>query len=148
VVFLWADQVLTSRSLDGAYPNYSQLIPDSFSRAITVERRALVAALERVAVLADQHNNVVKLSTEDGSGQLQLQADAQDVGRGCESLPAGIQGEPIQIAFNVRYLLDGLKAMAADQVVLHCNAPTTPAVLRPLDEAAFTYLVMPVQIRA
>jgi DNA polymerase-3 subunit beta len=148
VVFLWADQVLTSRSLDGAYPNYSQLIPDSFSRAITVERRALVAALERVAVLADQHNNVVKLSTENGSGQLQLQADAQDVGRGSESLPAGIQGEPIQIAFNVRYLLDGLKAMAADQVVLHCNAPTTPAVLRPLDEAAFTYLVMPVQIRA
>ncbi|MEB3319404.1 MAG: DNA polymerase III subunit beta [Cyanobium sp.] len=148
VVFLWADQVLTSRSLDGAYPNYGQLIPDDFSRSITVERRALVSALERVAVLADQHNNVVKLSTEAGGGQLQIQADAQDVGRGSESLAAEVQGEPIQIAFNVRYLLDGLKAMAADQVVLQCNAPTTPAVLRPLDEAAFTYLVMPVQIRA
>jgi DNA polymerase-3 subunit beta len=48
----------------------------------------------------------------------------------------------------VRYLLDGLKAMGSDQVTLHCNAPTTPAVLRPLDEADFTYLVMPVQIRA
>ena len=148
VVFLWADQVLTSRSLDGAYPNYGQLIPDSFSRCITLERRALVAALERVAVLADQHNNVVKLSTEADGGQVLLQADAQDVGRGSESLAAEIQGDPIQIAFNVRYLLDGLKAMAADQVALHCNAPTTPAVLRPLDEAAFTYLVMPVQVRA
>jgi DNA polymerase III subunit beta len=148
VVFLWADQVLTSRSLDGTYPNYGQLVPESFSHSICVDRRALVSALERVAVLADQHNNVVKLSTAAGSSQLQVQADAQDVGRGSESLAADIQGEPIQIAFNVRYLLDGLKAMASDQVTLHCNAPTTPAVLRPLDEADFTYLVMPVQIRA
>ncbi len=148
VVFLWADQVLTSRSLDGTYPNYGQLIPDSFNRSICVDRRALVSALERVAVLADQHNNVVKLSTEAGTSQLQVQADAQDVGRGSEALAAEIQGEPIQIAFNVRYLLDGLKAMSSEQVTLHCNAPTTPAVLRPLDEAAFTYLVMPVQIRS
>jgi DNA polymerase-3 subunit beta len=91
---------------------------------------------------------VVKLSTEAGSSQLQVQADAQDVGSGSEALAAEIQGEPIQIAVNVRYLLDGLKAMASEQVTLHCNAPTTPAVLRPLDEAEFTYLVMPVQIRA
>jgi DNA polymerase-3 subunit beta len=148
VVFLWADQVLTSRSLDGTYPNYGQLIPDSFNRSISVDRRALVSALERVAVLADQHNNVVKLSTEAGLGQLQLQADAQDVGSGSEALAAEIQGEPIQIAFNVRYLLDGLKVMGSEQVVIHCNGPTTPVVLRPLDEADFTYLVMPVQIRA
>ncbi|MGB5135126.1 MAG: DNA polymerase III subunit beta [Prochlorococcaceae cyanobacterium] len=147
VVFLWADQVLTSRSLDGTYPNYRQLIPESFSRTISVDRRALVAALERVAVLADQHNNVVKLSTEAGGGQLQVQADAQDVGRGSEAVAAEIEGEPVQIAFNVRYLLDGLKAMGSDQVLLQCNAPTTPAVLRPLDDADFTYLVMPVQIR-
>jgi DNA polymerase III subunit beta len=148
VVFLWADQVLTSRSLDGTYPNYRQLIPESFSRTIQLDRRSLIAALERVAVLADQHNNVVKLSTEGTAGQLLIQADAQDVGSGSEALAAEIQGEPIQIAFNVRYLLDGLKAMAADQVVLHCNAPTTPAVVRAADGEAFTYLVMPVQIRS
>jgi len=147
VVFLWADQVLTSRSLDGAYPNYRQLIPDSFGRAIQLERRALIAALERVAVLADQHNNVVKLSADPSEGQLQISADVQDVGSGSESLPAGISGEAIQIAFNVRYLLDGLKAIGSDQVVLRCNGPTTPAVLTPVDDGGFTYLVMPVQIR-
>ena len=147
VVFLWADQVLTSRSLDGTYPNYRQLIPETFSRSISVDRRALVSALERVAVLADQHNNVIKLSTDAGGGQLQVQADAQDVGRGSEAVAAEISGEPIQIAFNVRYLLDGLKAMACEQVVLRCKPPTTPAVLRPLDDSDFTYLVMPVQIR-
>jgi DNA polymerase-3 subunit beta len=148
VVFLWADQVLTSRSLDGTYPNYRQLIPDSFSRTISLDRRAFVSGLERVAVLADQHNNVVKLSAEPASGQLVIQADAQDVGSGSEALAASINGDAIQIAFNVRYLLDGLKAMACDQVLLQCNAPTTPAILTPADGVQFTYLVMPVQIRS
>ncbi len=148
VVFLWADQVLTSRSLDGTYPNYRQLIPDRFTRTIGTDRRALVSALERVAVLADQHNNVVKLSADPATGQLLIQADAQDVGRGSEAVAAEITGEEVQIAFNVRYLLDGLKTMASDQVFLQCNAPTTPAILTPVDAAQFTYLVMPVQIRS
>ena len=148
VVFLWADQVLTSRSLDGAYPNYRQLIPDSFNRRLGLDRRALVAALERVAVLADQHNNVVKLSSNPTTGQVLIQADAQDVGSGSEAVAAEMEGEAIEIAFNVRYLLDGLKAMASDQVWLQCNAATTPAILTPGDDAQFTYLVMPVQIRS
>ena len=147
VVFLWADQVLTSRSLDGAYPKYRQLIPESFSREIQIDRRALIAGLERVAVLADQHNNVVKLSADPQAGQLQISADAQDVGSGSEAIGAQVSGEAIQIAFNVRYLLDGLKAMACDQVVLRCNGPTTPAILSLPDDPQFTYLVMPVQIR-
>ena len=147
VVFQWADQVLTSRSLDGTYPNYRQLIPESFARSLGLDRRALVSALERVAVLADQHNNVVKLSSDPATGTLAVSADAQDVGSGSESLAAEVSGDPIQIAFNVRYVLEGLKAMTAERVELRCNAPTTPVVLAPQDDPAFTYLVMPVQIR-
>lgn len=149
VVFLAADQMVTSRTLEGTYPNYRQLIPDGFSRTLTMDRRALVGALERIAVLADQHNNVVKFSSQPESGVVLISADAQDVGSGSESLAAELSGDAIQIAFNVRYMLDGLKAMAGDRVVLHCNAPTTPAVLRPVEERdGFTYLVMPVQIRS
>jgi DNA polymerase-3 subunit beta len=149
VVVLWADQVLTTRSLDGAYPNYGQLIPQEFGRHLRLNRRAFAAALERVAVLADQHNNVVKLSSDPASGRVQLRADAQEVGNGSEDLAATVEGEPIEIAFNVRYLVDGLKAMASEEVELRCNGPTTPAVLAPLGEdGAFTYLVMPVQIRS
>ena len=148
VVVLSADQVLTSRSLDGTYPNYRQLIPPSFQRRLVLDRRAFIAALERVAVLADQHNNVVKISADPAAGTATIRADAQDVGSGSESLAATIEGEAIVIAFNVRYLLDGLKAMASDQVVLQCNAATTPAVLAPVGaDEAFTYLVMPVQVR-
>ena len=149
VVFLAADQMVTSRTLEGTYPNYRQLIPDGFSRTLTMDRRALVGALERIAVLADQHNNVVKFSSQPESSVVLISADAQDVGSGSESLAAELSGDAIQIAFNVRYMLDGLKAMAGDRVVLHCNAPTTPAVLRPVEESdRFTYLVMPVQIRS
>jgi len=149
VVVLRADQVLTSRSLEGTYPNYRQLIPESFQRSIVLDRRAFLAALERVAVLADPNNNVVKISCEPAHDRVVIRADAQELGSGSESLAATIRGEEIQVAFNVRYLLEGLKAMAAERVVLQCNAPTTPAVLEPVDEeTAFTYLVMPVQIRA
>ncbi|ABB33783.1 DNA polymerase III subunit beta [Synechococcus sp. CC9605] len=149
VVFLAADQMVTSRTLEGTYPNYGQLIPDGFARTFGMDRRALIAALERIAVLADQHNNVVKFSSQPEDGVVQISADAQDVGSGSESLPANLEGDAMQIAFNVRYLLDGLKAMGSDRIVLHCNAPTTPAVLRSDDASeAFTYLVMPVQIRS
>ena len=149
VVFLAADQMVTSRTLEGTYPNYGQLIPDGFNRTLALDRRGLIAALERISVLADQHNNVVKFTSQPDEGVVQISADAQDVGSGSESLAASLTGDAIQIAFNVRYLLDGLKAMGSDRVVLHCNAPTTPAVLKPEGDAeAFTYLVMPVQIRS
>ena len=149
VVVLAADQMVTSRTLEGTYPNYRQLIPDSFSRTIDLDRRAFISALERIAVLADQHNNVVRIATESATGLVQISADAQDVGSGSESLPAEINGDAVQIAFNVRYVLDGLKAMDCDRVRLSCNAPTTPAILTPAnDDPGLTYLVMPVQIRS
>ncbi len=150
VVVLAADQMVTSRTLEGTYPNYRQLIPDSFSRTIDLDRRSFISALERIAVLADQHNNVVRIATEPATGLVQISADAQDVGSGSESLAAEINGDAVQIAFNVRYVLDGLKAMDCDRVRLSCNAPTTPAILTPAndDHPGLTYLVMPVQIRS
>jgi DNA polymerase-3 subunit beta len=148
VVFLWADQVLTSRTLEGTYPNYGQLIPESFSRSICLERKSLVATLERIAVLADQHNNVVKLRSEPASGQVFLSADAQDVGSGSEALAADVEGEAIELAFNVRYVLEGLKSLADQRIQLRLNSATSPAVIAGVeDDGRFTYLVMPVQIR-
>jgi len=149
VVFLAADQVVTSRTLEGVYPNYDQLIPDTFSKSITLDRRIFISALERIAVLADQHNNVVKITSEVSKQKINITADAQDVGSGSESISADFEGDSIQIAFNVRYILDGLKALEVDKIKLCCNAPTTPAVFLPPDNnIGFTYLVMPVQVRS
>lgn len=145
IVFRCGDRLLVSRSLDGTYPNYGQLIPATFSRSITVNRKALQGALERVAVLADQHNNVVKLKADPG-GELLVTADAQDVGSGAEQLAAEVTGDAMTIAFNVRYVLDGLKAMSTEEVTISANSETTPVVIA--GDPGYTYLVMPVQVRS
>ncbi|KKZ15402.1 MAG: DNA polymerase III subunit beta [Candidatus Synechococcus spongiarum 142] len=149
VVFLQADQVVTSRTLAGDYPKYDKLIPETFTRSFTVDRMLLFTALERVAVLADQQNSVVKLSVAMAERQLRVCAEVQDVGSGDESVPlAAGEGGDIDVAFNVRYLLDGLKVLPAPDVTFQMNNPTNPVVLRPHSgDVKFTYLVMPVQIR-
>ncbi|MBW4491047.1 MAG: DNA polymerase III subunit beta [Trichocoleus desertorum ATA4-8-CV12] len=147
-VFEWADQRLTSRLLEGQYPNYRQLIPRQFSRQMTVERRLFLGALERIAVLADQKNNVVKLSLDLEQQEIALSVDAQDVGNGREVIPAQVSGDSLDVAFNVKYLMDGLKALNTSEIQMQLNSATTPVVLTPLGSIKMTYLVMPVQIRS
>ncbi|MBE9010841.1 DNA polymerase III subunit beta [Pseudanabaenaceae cyanobacterium LEGE 13415] len=148
VVFEWTDQRLTSRLLEGQYPNYRQLVPRQFTHQMTLDRRAFLSALERISVLADQKNNIVKVQLDQTNQQLTLSVDAQDVGSGRESIPAQISGEGMEIAFNVRYLLDGLKAINTSEVQMQLNTATSPVVLSPLGNLKMTYLVMPVQVRS
>jgi DNA polymerase III subunit beta len=148
VVFEWADQRITSRLLEGQYPNYRQLVPRQFSQQLTLDRRLFLSALERISVLADQKNNIVKVQMDSVSQQVTLSVDAQDVGSGRESVPAQITGEGLEIAFNVRYLLDGLKAINTSDVQMQLNTPTSPVVLSPVGNLKMTYLVMPVQVRS
>ena len=148
VVFSASDQIITTRTLEGTYPNYSQLIPDTFSKLLTFNTKKLTEALERIAVLADQQSSVVKINLEEKDLAI-ISADAQDIGSANESLPVSYTGDKFNIAFNVRYLLEGLKVISSDNVVLKCNLSTTPAVFVPEDNVnSFTYLVMPVQVRS
>ncbi len=146
VIFELGDQRLTSRKLEGAYPAYQQLIPRSFSRTVSMERKRLLSALERVSVLADQKNNLVKFSLLPESHQLQLSVEAQDLGNARESLPAEILGESGDIAFNVKYLMDGLKALPSTEIQMQLNQGNQPVIFTPLGGLKMTYLVMPVQI--
>ena len=148
VVFISSNQIITTRTLEGTYPNYSQLIPDTFSKIFNFNTKRLIDALERIAVLADQQSNVVKIKL-DNTDSASISADAQDIGNANESIPVSYSGEDFDIAFNVRYLLDGLKVIASENVLLKCNIATTPAVFVPEDNLnSFTYLVMPVQVRS
>ncbi len=148
VVFISSNQIITTRTLEGSYPNYSQLVPDNFSKLFTFNTKTLIEGLERIAVLADQQSSVVKIKIDDKDLAL-ISADAQDIGSANESIPVSFEGEQFDIAFNVRYLLEGLKVISSKNVILKCNLPTTPAVLVPEDNVnSFTYLVMPVQVRS
>ena len=148
VVFEWADQRLTTRTLEGQYPAYRQLIPPSFERQITMDRRSLLSAVERIAVFADQKNNILKCSINAVNQEITLSVDAQDVGSGKESLPAQISGESIDIAFNVKYLIDILKTAQSPEIQLQLNGALAPVIFQPLGGVNATFLVMPVQLRA
>ncbi len=148
VVFIASNQIITTRTLEGDYPNYSQLIPDNYSKLFIFNTKKLTDALDRIAVLADQQSSVVKIKLDENNLAL-ISADAQDIGSANESIPVSYSGENFDIAFNVRYLLEGLKVISSENVVLKCNLSTTPAVFVPEDNInSFTYLVMPVQVRS
>ncbi len=147
VVFAWQNQRLTSRTLEGQYPAYRQLIPRQFERQVTLERKQFISTLERIAVLADQKNNIVKLSIDNENQEITLSCEAQDVGSGTESMPAQISGENIDIAFNVKYLMEGLKELPSSEIQMHLNQSLTPVIFTPLGGLKMTYLAMPVQLR-
>lgn len=146
VIFELGDQRLTSRKLDGAYPAYQQLIPRQFSRTVTMERKQLLGSLERVSVLADQKNNLVKFSLNSADSELMLSVEAQDLGNARESLLVSITGDSGDIAFNVKYLMDGLRALPSSDIQMQLNEGNQPVIFTPLGGLKMTYLVMPVQI--
>ncbi len=148
VVFISSNQIITTRTLEGSYPNYSQLIPDNFKKLFTFNTKKIIESLERIAVLADQQSSVVKIKLNEKDLAL-VSADAQDIGNASELVPVSFDFDQFDIAFNVRYLLEGLKVISSENVIFKCNLPTTPAVLVPEDNInSFTYLVMPVQVRS
>jgi DNA polymerase-3 subunit beta len=133
-----------SRLLDGKFPNVAALVPTSFEHAMTLDRHRFARCLERVALIAEAHNSVVKLTA--GAGGLAITAEA-DANNGKELITYDGTAAGAW-AFNVHYLLDGLKAMRqAETVTLSANSATTPVVLRPTSMTEQTYLIMPIQIR-
>jgi DNA polymerase III subunit beta len=148
IVFEWADQRLTSRLLEAQYPNYRQLIPRQFAHQVTIDRRALLSALERISVIADQRNNIVKMAIDAESQSVKLSVDAQDVGSGEDTVAAQVTGDGLVVAFNVKYLIEGLKVMSTAEVQIQLNTATSPAIVSPLGSLKMTYLVMPVQVRS
>jgi len=129
-----------SRIMDGAYPDVAKLIPDAFQHTITIDRRRLTRALERVALIAD----VVKIEAVCGTIAITAEADANN-GKELLKVDGTAKGA---WAFNVHYLLDGIKAFKpAEAITLHANSATTPVVLTPAGVEGVTYLVMPVQIK-
>ncbi|PSB55026.1 DNA polymerase III subunit beta [Chamaesiphon polymorphus] len=146
VVFGWGERKLTTRTLEGKYPDYRLLIPKQFQRQITLDRKQLLSALERIAVLADQ-SNLVKFSIASDRQSIDLSVESQDRGSGRESLLAQISGADLDIAFNIKYLMDGLKTLPTQEITISLNGPLEPVILTPLGGVKMTYLVMPVQLR-
>ncbi len=148
VVFQLPSCRLNCRTLDGQYPAYEQLIPQVFERQIDLDRRQLLSSVERIAILADQKNNVILFSLKGETQEVILSVEATDVGSATESISATISGEDLQIAFNVKYLVDALKAIPSQELKIQVNTADKPVILSPLGTIQMTCLLMPVQIRS
>jgi DNA polymerase III subunit beta len=137
----------TTRLLDGEFPKYRSLLPDSSSAVATVEAAALTEAVRRVALVASRTSPIRLAFSADG---LTLEAGGLDDAEAAESLPAKFEGDALTIAFNATYLLDGLGSLDSDDAQLSFTAPTKPAVLTgktgPDDESDHRYLLMPVRL--
>jgi DNA polymerase III subunit beta len=141
-----SDSKLTTRTLEGKYPDYRLLIPKQFQRKVTVDRKKLLSSLERINVLADR-TNLVKVDIDSEHQKVILSVEAQDLGSGEEALDAEVSGANLEIAFNIKYLMDGLKTISTQDIAIHLNGAIEPVILNPVGGTPITYLIMPVQLR-
>ncbi len=144
VTFQKSGLFLTSRVMEGTYPNYQQVIPKESAKKAAIERTALESALRRVAVLSKDKTNAVKVILQNGS--ITLHTSSPDVGEATEDLPAQYRGESLTTGFNARYLLDALAVMDGETVNLEISSPLSPCVLKSDGDPGFLCVVMPMKI--
>ena len=142
VVFSTGDALLTTRRIDGQFPNYKQLVPDAFDHELELPREELLDVVRRVSVMA-QRNSPLRLRFADG--ELAVSAQTPDVGEARESLPAAYTGEPLEIGFNAELLRDGIESVAGEQARMKLISPLRPAVLQG-EADDFLYLIMPIRL--
>jgi len=147
VVFTVGNQRLTSRLLDGPYPAYERMVPQDFTRTMISDRKRLISALELVSVLYNQKNNLVKFSLDSINQEVTLSVEAKELGSAKESLLSQITGDSIDVGFNGKYLMEGLKIIDTNDVQMQLNENNKPIIFSPLGGPKMIYLVMPVQIR-
>jgi DNA polymerase III subunit beta len=144
VFFSLSGVEISSRLIDGNYPNYSQVIPAESSTRVVLPTALLLRSARTASVLARDAANPVRLRA--ASGELELRAQTAEVGDHDAPLPARVEGEEVQVAFNARYLLDALQAIDAEEVLLGFNGPLQPAAIRPHGRDDFLSVIMPVRV--
>jgi DNA polymerase-3 subunit beta len=134
---------MSSRLIDGQFPNYRQLLPESFEHEVKLPREELLEVTRRVSQLA-QRNAALRLSFSEG--ELVVSAETPDLGDAREALPAPYSGELLEIGFNPEFVRDGLESIDDDEVVLKLISPLRPGLIEPAAADDFSYLVMPIRL--
>ncbi len=137
-----AGVLLTTRRIDGQFPNYQQLLPDTFEHELTLPREEVGDVVRRVSVVS-QRNSPLRLRFADG--ELTVSARTPDVGEASESLPIGFTGEPVEIGFNPEFLREGIESIDTDDIIFKLISPLRPGLLQAPGED-FWYLIMPIRL--
>jgi len=144
VLFRFGDISLITRLIEGQFPNYKQVIPASCKTKIRIPTKALLEAVERASLLAREGSNVIKIKTQGNT--LIITSSSQDLGKVYEEIDIEIQGEETQIAFNSRYLIDVLKVIDSEEILMELTGSLSPGVLRPVETSNYLYLILPVRL--
>jgi DNA polymerase-3 subunit beta len=142
VAFRTDDAVLTTRRIDGQFPNVKQLLPEQFEHVVTLPRNELLDVVRRVSVMA-QRNSPLRLRFSEG--ELQVSAQTQDVGEAKEALPAPFTGDTLEIGFNPEFLRDGIDSVQSDEVQLKLISPLRPGLIQGEGDD-YSYLIMPIRL--
>lgn len=143
VLFELGGIVLSSRLIDGQFPNYRQLLPETFEHELRLAGAELTEVVRRISLLA-QKNAPLRLSFM--PGELTISAQTPDVGEALESLPVSFQGEPLEIGFNPEFLRAGLEAIEEGDVLMKLISPLRPGLIESGDDSRFRYLIMPIRL--
>jgi DNA polymerase-3 subunit beta len=143
VLFTLGRVVLSSRLIDGQFPNYRQLLPETFEHELRLAGPELTEVVRRISLLA-QKNAPLRLAF--GEGELTVSAQTPDVGEARESMPVAFTGEPLEIGFNPEFLRAGLEAIDEGDVLLKLISPLRPGLIESGDESRFRYLIMPIRL--
>lgn len=143
IVFAVGGVVLSSRLIDGQFPNYRQLLPETYDHELTLAAGEVTDVVRRISLLA-QKNAPLRLSFR--PGELTVSAQTPDIGEAQESLPVAFQGEPFEIGFNPEFLRDGLEGIESGDIVLKLISPLRPGLIQSTDDGGFLYLIMPIRL--
>src|SRR3954470_22153350 len=143
VVFAVGGVVLSSRLIDGQFPNYRQLLPDTYEHELRLAGPEIAEVVRRISLLA-QKNAPLRLAFTEG--ELTVSARTPDVGEARETVPVPFQGEPLEIGFNPEVLRDGLEAVETGDLLLKLISPLRPGLIEAGDESGFQYLLMPIRL--
>jgi DNA polymerase-3 subunit beta len=142
-VFEAGSITLTTRLIEGQFPNFRQLLPESYEHDVRLPRSDFLEVTRRVSQLA-QRNAPLRLSF--APGELTVAAETPDVGDAQETMPAAFEGEPLEIGFNPEFLKEGIESVEGDEVLLRLISPLRPGLLQPVEGEDFRYLVMPIRL--
>jgi DNA polymerase III subunit beta len=146
IVFGVERMMLSSRLIDGQFPNYRQLLPETYEHELRVSRDELASVVRRISILA-QRTAPLRLRFENGA--VTLSAQTPDVGEASETVPVNYEGEPLEIGFNPQYLQDGLESVHSDELSIKLISALRPGLLEAAgdgEEGRFLYLIMPVRL--
>jgi DNA polymerase-3 subunit beta len=143
VIFRVGDVTLSSRLVEGRFPNYKQLLPDQFEHELHVSGPELLEVVRRISLLA-QKNAPLRMRFAEGA--LEVSAQTPDIGEASESLPVPFDGEALEIGFNPEFLREGLESAESDDLILKLISPLRPGLIQSGDDGGFIYLVMPIRL--